>query len=143
MDTLGTDILMGTTERTASFRVLQLNETFLYHPGRRPSQSAPIELGLLTGALRRPPQKSPSLAGDRAATTRPIKQEVRELLEIVHQIQIGKSAPVFVDIVVAIRCNEDGTDIGDTGNIRGHELLPDLLATCGQVQFVDGSGHFA
>src|SRR5215469_51998 len=65
------------------------------------------------------------------------------LLEVVHEIQVGERAAVLVNVVVAVSGNEDRTDIGNTGHVRGDQLLPKLLLPGGQVQLVDAGRHFA
>ena len=43
--------------------------------------------------------------------------DLRQLLQVVDQIQIGKSAAIFVDVIVAVGRDEDGADVRDAGDI--------------------------
>src|SRR5271166_2706798 len=58
------------------------------------------------------------------------------LLEIVHEIQVGKRAPVFVHVVISVGSNKNGADIGNSRYIRWHQLLDHLFAASSQLQFI-------
>src|SRR5437588_7008001 len=66
-----------------------------------------------------------------------------QLLKVIHQIQVGKRATAFVDIVIAVGSDGDGANVGDARHVRWNELFPKLFAARGQVQSVDRGGNFA
>lgn len=65
------------------------------------------------------------------------------LPQVVHQIQIGKRATVFVDVIVAVGSDEDGANVGHAGDVWRNQLLPKLFVAAGQVQPVDRGRDFA
>src|SRR5208282_2092677 len=67
----------------------------------------------------------------------------RNLFQVVHQVQVGERATVFVDIVFAVGGDEDRADVGDAGDIRRDELFPKLLVAAGQLQPVHGRRNLA
>jgi hypothetical protein len=70
-------------------------------------------------------------------------RSVTPLLHVVDQIQIRQRPPVFINVVIAVRGDQDGADIGDAGDIRRHKSLPGLSVSRRQVEFVDFGRHLA
>ena len=50
-----------------------------------------------------------------------------QLLKVIHQIQVGKRATAFVDIVIAVGSDGDGANVGDARHVRWNELFQSCL----------------
>src|SRR5260370_11374162 len=65
------------------------------------------------------------------------------LTDALHQVEVGESASVLVDVGAGVGRDEDRSHVGDAGHIRRHQGLPGLALSCGQIQAVNLGGKVA